>query len=154
MIFLIVEFWNTLLKYFLHHRQILFSNDHILVSDRRTDGLINIFRAFLVKHGQHLTENYNLESGTKICSGNRIKFIILKISFDQIIKTKRRSWSYRWLVKRRVSDPILQFIPTDIVQKNFAFFEHVHNSHRTDIFYHCDSCCHKLDLCGVEILKR
>ena len=37
----------------LHHRQILFLNDQILVSDRRTDGrtdAINIFWAFLVKN--------------------------------------------------------------------------------------------------------
>ena len=41
----------------LHHRQILFSNDQILVSDRQTDGrmdgrtdAINIFWAFLVKN--------------------------------------------------------------------------------------------------------
>ena len=39
-------------------------------------------------------------------------------------------------------------------EKKIAFFEHVHNSHRTDIFCHCDSCCHKLDLWGIEILKR
>ena len=41
----------------LHHRQILFSNDQILASDRQTDGqtdrqtdAINIFWAFLVKN--------------------------------------------------------------------------------------------------------
>ena len=90
---------------------------------------------------------------TKIYSGNRIKFIILEISCDQINKTKRKSWSCCWLVKRRVLDPFLQFIPTDILQKKFAFFDHVQNSHRTDIFYHCDSCCHKVDLRGIEILK-
>ena len=40
-----------------HHRQILFSNDQILASDRQTDGrtdrqtdAINIFWAFLVKN--------------------------------------------------------------------------------------------------------
>ena len=30
-------------------------------------------------------------------------------------------------------DPYLQFIPKDIVQKKFAFFEHVHNSHLINI---------------------
>ena len=117
--------------------------------------------------GRHLTENHNLESGilfckvnqnmtkkTKIYSGNRIKFIILEISCDQINKTKRKSWSCCWLVKRRVLDPFLQFIPTDILQKKFAFFDHAQNSHRTDIFYHCDSCCHEVDLREIEILKR
>ena len=51
-------------------------------------------------------------------------------------------------------DPSLQFFSTNIVQKKFAFFEHVHNSHLIDIFYHCDSYCHEVDLCGIEILKR
>ena len=51
-------------------------------------------------------------------------------------------------------DPSLQFFPTDIVQKKIAFFEHVHNSHLIDIFYHCDSHCHEVDLCGIEILER
>ena len=53
-----------------------------------------------------------------------------------------------------MSDPSLQFFPTEIVQKKFAFFEHVHNSRLIDIFNHCDSCCHEVDLCGIEILKR
>ena len=36
--------------------------------------------------------------------------------------------------------------PIDIVQKNFAFIEHVHNSYLIDIFYHFDSCCHEVEL--------
>ena len=51
-------------------------------------------------------------------------------------------------------DLSLQFSPTDIVQKNFAFFENVHNSYLIDIFYHCDSCCHEVEMSGVEFLKR
>ena len=51
-------------------------------------------------------------------------------------------------------DPSLQFFPTEIVQKKFAFFEHVHNSRLIDIFNHCDCYCHEVDLCGIEILKR
>ena len=40
---------------------------------------------------RHLTGNNSLESGTIICSGNRIKSTILNITCDQIIKTERRS---------------------------------------------------------------
>ena len=36
--------------------------------------------------------------------------------------------------------------PTDIMQKKIAFFERAHNSHLIDIFRHCDSCCHEVDL--------
>ena len=34
--------------------------------------------------------------------------------------------------------------------KKIAFFEHVHNSHLTDIIYVCDSCCRE----DIENLKR
>ena len=57
-------------------------------------------------------------------------------------------------MKRTVLDPSLLLIPTDIVQKNIAFFEHVHNSHLIDVFDDCDCYCHEVDLCGIEILKR
>ena len=51
-------------------------------------------------------------------------------------------------------DPYLQFFPIDTVQKKFAFFEHIFNSHLIDIPYHCDSCYHEVDLRGIEILRR
>ena len=81
-----------------------------------------------------------------ICGGNRIKSIILEISCDRIIKTKRISLCYCCSVKRKVLDPSLQFIPTDIVQKKIAVFERAHNSHLIHIFHHFDSCCHEVDL--------
>ena len=37
-------------------------------------------------------------------------------------------------MKRKVLDPSLQFIPTDIMQKKIAFYERAHNSDLIDIF--------------------
>ena len=67
--------------------------------------------------GRHSTENYNLESGIIICEKNLNLLWKYKLSCDQIIKIKRRSWSNCFLVKRRVLKPSLQFINSDIVQK-------------------------------------
>ena len=30
--------------------------------------------------------------------------------------------------------------------KKIAFYERAHNTHQIDIFHHCDSCCHEVDL--------
>ena len=49
--------------------------------------------------------------------------------------------------------PISAVLSHRYCAKKFAFFDHGHDSHLIDIFYHCDSCCHEVELWGVEILK-
>ena len=50
--------------------------------------------------------------------------------------------------------PSLNFFAIDVVHKKYAFFEHEKNFQLTYIFYHCDNCCDKFDLRGIEIFRR
>ena len=65
----------------LHHRQILFSNDQILVSDRRTDrrtDAINIYWAFLVKNQvRHLLHWISFSSTNVVDTDTRQVIYIL-----------------------------------------------------------------------------
>ena len=50
--------------------------------------------------------------------------------------------------------PISAVLSHGYCTKKIAFFEHVYNSNLNHIFYHSDSCCHRFNLWGIEILKR